>query len=89
MLRLASNLGASVKVELTPDAEQWVAAEIAAGNFPTAEDAVRHAIRLAKLTALRDRLDAAVAEGGARSAGDVRRHVRQQLDESSLTPKSS
>jgi hypothetical protein len=38
----------ALKVELTPDAAQWVQAEIAAGTFPTPEDAVRHAIVQAK-----------------------------------------
>ena len=37
-----------LKVELTPDAAQWVRAEIAAGTFPTPEDAVRHAIQHAR-----------------------------------------
>ena len=66
-----------MKIELTPDAAQWVQAEIAAGTFSTAEDAVRFAIRQAKTTALRARLDAAVAEGGDNSADDVRDFVRR------------
>jgi Arc/MetJ-type ribon-helix-helix transcriptional regulator len=70
----------ALKVELTPDAEQWVRAEVAAGTFATAEDAVRYAIRQAKLKALRDRLDAAVAEGGEFSADDVRRYVHEHRD---------
>jgi Arc/MetJ-type ribon-helix-helix transcriptional regulator len=78
-----------LKIELTPDAAQWVEAEIAAGTFPTAEDAVRYAINQAKMMALRAKLDAAVAEGGDNSADDVRAHVRQHLDQRSTTPQVS
>ena len=78
-----------MKVELTPDAAQWVQAELAAGTFPTPEDAVRHAINQAKLLALRDKLDAAVAEGGSNTADDVREYVRQHLDRLNQTPKAS
>jgi hypothetical protein len=81
--------GEHVKVQLTPDAAQWVEAEIAAGTFPTPEDAVRYAIQQAKLAALRDKLDQAVAEGGSHSADDVRHHVRQHLDRLNQTPSSS
>ena len=78
-----------MKVELTPDAAHWVAAEIAAGTFPTAEDAVRFAIQQTKIAALRDKLDAAVAEGGSHTADDVRQHVRGHLDRLTQTSKSS
>jgi hypothetical protein len=54
-----------VKAELTPDAAQWVQAELAAGRFPTAEEAIRHAVNQAKLIELRTELAAAEAEGGA------------------------
>ena len=70
-----------MKVELTPDAEAWVVAEVAAGTFVTPEDAVRHAIDTARTTALRTKLDAAIAEGGSHSADDVRAYVRAHLDE--------
>lgn len=69
-----------MKIELTPDAAIWVEAEVAAGTFPTPEDAVRFAIREAKTNALRGKLDAAVAEGGENSADDVRRYVSERLD---------
>lgn len=78
-----------MKVELTPDAAQWVEAELAAGHFPTAEDAVRHAINQVKLRTLREALDAAVAEGGSNSASDARMHVRQYLDGLKQTRKAS
>ena len=78
-----------MKMELTPDAAQWVEAELAAGTFPTAEDAVRFAINQAKTNALRAKLDAAVAEGGDNSADEVRAYVRQCLDERSMIPKVS
>jgi Arc/MetJ-type ribon-helix-helix transcriptional regulator len=54
-----------VKIELTPDAAQWVQAELAAGRFPTAEDAIRRAINQAKLVELRAELAAAEAEAAA------------------------
>ena len=41
-----------MKVELTPDAAIWVEAELAAGRFATAEDAVRFAINEAKTAIL-------------------------------------
>jgi Arc/MetJ-type ribon-helix-helix transcriptional regulator len=69
-----------VKIELTPDAAQWVRAELAAGRFATAEDAVRHAINQAKLVELRAELAAAEAEGGSFPTDDVRRHSRDHLD---------
>jgi hypothetical protein len=79
----------ALKVELTPDAAQWVQAEIAAGTFPTPEDAVRYAIAQAKLNALRNALDAAEAEGGSFTTDDVRRHAREHLDGLGQTPKGS
>jgi Arc/MetJ-type ribon-helix-helix transcriptional regulator len=69
-----------MKVELTPDAAQWVEAEIAAGTFPTPEDAVRHAIHELRVNALRATLDSAVAEGGRHTMADARRYVREQLE---------
>lgn len=54
-----------MKVELTPDAAQWVEAELAAGRFSTPEDAVRYAINRAKRAELREMLDTAEAEGGS------------------------
>ena len=53
-----------MKIELTPDAAQWVEAELAAGRFLTAEDAIRHAVNQVKIAELRATLDAAEAEGG-------------------------
>jgi Arc/MetJ-type ribon-helix-helix transcriptional regulator len=68
-----------LKVELTPDAAQWIEAELAAGTFLTAEDAVRFAISQAKTTALRAKLDAAVAEGGDNSVQDMRVFIGHRL----------
>jgi Arc/MetJ-type ribon-helix-helix transcriptional regulator len=78
-----------MKVELTPDAAHWVDAELAAGTFPTAEDAVRYAIIQAKTTALRAKLDAAMKEGGENTAEETRAYVKQQLDRLGQTPKAS
>jgi hypothetical protein len=79
----------ALKVELTPDAAQWVEAEIAAGTFPTPEDAVRFAIQQAKLNALRNTLDSAEAEGGSFTTDEVRRHAHEHLDRLGQTPKGS
>jgi len=69
-----------VKVQLTPDAAQWVEAEIAAGTFPTAVDAVRYAVSELRTNAIRATLDAAVAEGGGHTTAEVRAHVREHLE---------
>jgi Arc/MetJ-type ribon-helix-helix transcriptional regulator len=78
-----------LKVELTPDAAQWVAAEVAAGTFPTAEDAVRHAIQTLKLFALRDTLDASEAEGGSHTSDEALQYVQDYLDNFGPTAKGS
>ncbi len=75
-----------MKVELTPDAAQWVEAEVAAGRFPTPEDAIRFAVSYAKMAQLRGELEAAEAEGGAFSMDDVRRFARAYLDRTGQTP---
>lgn len=78
-----------MKVELTPDAQQWVEAMIASGRFATAEDAVRFAINRAKRNELREMLNATEAEGGGYTSDDVLRHVREHLDNSAPSRKSS
>jgi Arc/MetJ-type ribon-helix-helix transcriptional regulator len=75
-----------VKVELTPDAAQWVEAEVAAGRFSTPEDAVRYAVGYAKMAQLRAELEAAEAEGGAFSTDEVRRFARAYLDRTGQAP---
>jgi hypothetical protein len=77
-----------VKVQLTPDAAQWVEAEVAAGTFPTPEDAVRHAVNELRVNALRATLDAAVAEGGSHTATEVRAYVREYLQKR-IPPETS
>jgi hypothetical protein len=72
--------GPPVKVELTPDAAQWVEAELAAGTFRTPEDAIRHAVSFLRANDLRAALDAAVAEGGSHTSEDVRQYAREQLE---------
>jgi len=69
-----------MKVELPPDAAQWVEAAVAAGRFASAGDAVRYAIDRAKRAELRDMLDASESEGGTHTSDDVRRHVQEHLD---------
>jgi hypothetical protein len=67
-----------LKVELTPDAAQWVQAEVAAGR--TAEEVVRHAVNQAKLIELCAELAAAEAEGGSFSTDEVRRYANDHLN---------
>lgn len=74
-----------MKVELTPDAAQWVEAEVAAGRFSTPEDAIRYAVNFAKMAELRSELDAAEVEGGAYSTDDVRRFAHAYLDHTRQT----
>lgn len=78
-----------MKVELTPDAAQWVEAAIASGRFATPEDAVRFAINSAKRAELRQMLDSTEAEGGAHSTEEARRHVRGHLDKLAQSRKAS
>ncbi len=69
-----------MKVELTPDSALWVEAELAAGHFATAEDAVRFAINKAKTATLRAEIEAADREGGHFTTDEVRRFAREHLD---------
>jgi Arc/MetJ-type ribon-helix-helix transcriptional regulator len=78
-----------LKVELTPDAEQWVQAELAAGRFPTAEDAVRYAINQVKRSDLRTMLEASRAEGGTFTSDDVKLYVSDRLDRRAHKPSHS
>jgi Arc/MetJ-type ribon-helix-helix transcriptional regulator len=75
-----------MKVELTPDAAQWVEAALATGRFATAEDAVRYAINYAKISEIRTELESAEAEGGSFTTDDVRRFAREHLNGVSRTP---
>jgi Arc/MetJ-type ribon-helix-helix transcriptional regulator len=76
-----------MRVELTPDAAQWVEAELAAGRFTTAEDAIRHAVNQVKLAELRATLDAAESEAGELTTDEVRRFARDHLDRLRQTSK--
>ena len=73
-----------MKIEVTPDVAVWIEAEVAAGTFATPEDAVRFAIQRAKATALREKIEAAIAEGGSNTAEDVRQYVREHLARSAV-----
>ncbi|MBF0517668.1 MAG: hypothetical protein HQK97_11240 [Nitrospirae bacterium] len=75
-----------MKVELTPDAAQWVEAELDAGHFPTAEDAVRYAINHAKISRLRAEIEAAELKGGYFTPEEARRMVNERLDSLHQTP---
>ena len=69
-----------MRVELTPDAARWIEAEVASGNFRTPEEAVRQAVDQLRLTALRAKLEAAIAEGGGNTSDDALGFVREHLD---------
>jgi Arc/MetJ-type ribon-helix-helix transcriptional regulator len=69
-----------MKVELTPDAANWVRDVVATGRFATAEDAARFAINEAKRAELRAMLEASEAEGGAYSSEEVLAYVNEELD---------
>jgi len=68
-----------MNINLTPDQEAWLRAEIANGHFATAEDAITHAINEAKRASLCDTLNGSIARGGTNSADDVRRAVADRL----------
>ena len=71
-----------MNVELTSDATEWVEAELPSGRLSTAQDAIGHAIKLARLDRLRAEIEAAEVDGGEFSTDDVLRHPRERLDES-------
>ena len=68
-----------MKIELTPDSATWVKAELDAGHFTTAEDAVRYAIDQAKLAALRETIEASITRGGLHTAEEVMNRVRERF----------
>ncbi|MEO5360832.1 MAG: hypothetical protein H7843_10365 [Nitrospirota bacterium] len=76
-----------MKVELTPDAALWVEAELAAGHFPTPEDAIRYAVNYARVSKLRSELEAADSEGGSFTSDEVRRFAREHLNNTTRTPE--
>lgn len=69
-----------MQIELTPEAARWVEAEVAAGAYPSPEEAVRDAVDRLRLATLRAKLDAAIAEGGRNSSEDAMRFVRNHLE---------
>lgn len=77
-----------MKIELTPDSATWVKAELDAGHFATAEDAVRFAIEQAKLAALRATIEASLARGGSLTADDVMNSVRHRLATQAASSKA-
>lgn len=78
-----------MKIELTPDAAQWVQAELDARRFATPEEAIRHAVREAKINELRATLDAALARGGGLSLEEVTERANAHLDRLNQTPRDS
>ena len=66
--------------------ETYVSDIVKAGRYGSASEVVREGLRLVeerekKLNALRETINAAIAEGGAHSSEDVRRHVDSVLNE--------
>lgn len=70
----------AMEIELTPDAARWVEAEVASGTYPSPEAAVRQAVDELRLSALRAKLEAAIAEGGRNTSEDALRFVRDHLE---------
>lgn len=68
-----------MEVELTPDAVRWVEAEVASGTYPSPEAAVRQAVDQLRISALKAKIDAAIAEGGRNTSEDALRFVREHL----------
>ena len=67
-----------MKVELTPDAEAWVRAEVEAGKYGSPEEAINEAVSQAKLSALRATIQESIARGGSNTAADVLAHVERR-----------
>ena len=66
--------------------EGFVASIVAQGRYGSASEVVREGLRLveereAKLQALRDTLDAAIARGGSHSPQEVAAAVKARLDQ--------
>jgi antitoxin ParD1/3/4 len=73
-----------MNVSVGPRWESFCDTLVKAGRYGTASEVVREGLRLveereAKLQALRDTLEASIAQGGSHSSADVRAHVREEL----------
>ncbi|WP_237476833.1 ribbon-helix-helix domain-containing protein [Lichenibacterium dinghuense] len=69
-----------MEIELTPDAARWVEAEVASGTYPSPEEAVRQAVDQLRLSALRAKIDAAIAGGGRNTSEEALHFVQKYLD---------
>lgn len=70
-----------MNVELKPESASWVEAEVSSGRLKTAQDAIDHAVALARLSAIRGEIEAAELEGGEFTSEEVLRDVEQHLAE--------
>ncbi|MCG6553596.1 MAG: hypothetical protein L7F77_14830 [Candidatus Magnetominusculus sp. LBB02] len=71
------------------DAAQRVEAELAAGNFPTPEDAIRYAVKYTRMSKLRSELEDAESEGGSFTSDDVRRFALGHIAPRFLLPSAA
>jgi antitoxin ParD1/3/4 len=65
--------------------EQFVDGLVKSGRYGTASEVVRDGLRLveareAKFKALKDEIDASIAEGGSYTADEVRQYLREQAE---------
>lgn len=72
--------------------EKFVEEVVSSGRFGLASDVVHEGLRLveereAKLKALRETIEASIAEGGSFTADEVDEHVTARLDEWEATKK--
>ncbi|WP_237479718.1 hypothetical protein [Lichenibacterium dinghuense] len=68
-----------MNVELKPESARWVEAELSSGRFETAQDAIDHAVALARSGAIRAEIEAADAAGGEFTSEEVLSYVDQHL----------
>ena len=69
-----------MNVELKPETVRWVEGELSSGRFRTAQDAIDHAVALARLSAIRAEIEAAEREGGEFTSEEVLSYVDDHID---------
>jgi antitoxin ParD1/3/4 len=74
--------------------EQFVDGLVKSGRYGSASEVIREGLRQieareAKLKALKDHIEAAIAEGGSHTAAEVMAHVDEALDEMEQTRHQS
>ncbi len=65
----------------SPETARWIEIELSSGRFRTAQDAIDHAVTIARLGEIRAEIEAADAEGGEFTSEEVLSYVDCHLDE--------